>query len=163
MNPGGMSDKKIGGVDYIFSKMPASKALRVHVVLMRAIAELMKGGGSPAAFMAALQKKEGEELTTAESAAQMNALVAVIMSLSADDWVAPDGRKMMGLDSFARLMLETVKVKAPSGPMEIDLDAQFSGREGDLYKVVAEAMKHSFSGFLGASLSALPHGGAATA
>lgn len=164
MNPIGLSHKKIGEVEYIFSKLPASKAVfELHPIAVRVVGQIARGGGSPALLMSAFKKLGSDELSAEESGALIDAVVAGVMSLPPDDWQTPDGRRMAGFRSLAALMLDHVKIKGAAGPIDLDVDTQFTGRELDMYKVLGEALRHNLSGFLGASLSALPREAAAKA
>lgn len=149
----GISQKTIGGVAYSFHTLPATRAVHVHVALARIIGDAIKAGGG-AQLLSAIGKKD---TTEADAEAQMRALMSAIMSISADDWVTPDGRKMMGLTSLMETMFEQVK----SSGKAIDIDAHFTGRGRDMYLVLGEALKHNFAGFLAGSPSASIHDGAA--
>lgn len=148
-----ISQKTIGGVSYSFHTLPATKAVHVHVALARIIGDAVKAGGG-AQLLSAIGKKE---TTEADAQAQMRALTSAIMSIAADDWVTPDGRKMMGLTSLMETMFEQVKM----GGKAIEIDAHFTGRGRDMYLVLGEAMKHNFASFLAGSPSPSNSDGAA--
>ena len=153
MSTHGISTKVIGGVTYSFHTLPASKAVHVHVALARVIGDAVKGGGG-SQLLAAIGK---QETTEADADTQMRALMSAIMSVSADDWVTPDGRRMMGLTSLMATMFEYVR----AGGKSVDIDVNFTGRGRDIYLVLGEALRHNFAGFLGESHSPSSPGGAA--
>lgn len=163
MNPSVDSHKKIGGVDFVFSKLSASRAVfELHPIAIRVISHIAQSGTNPAVLLSAFKKLGSEEMSAEESKALIDAVVSGVLSLPPDDWQTPDGRKMAGFKSLADLMIEHVKIKGPAGPLSVDVDVQFTGREPDFYKVLGEALRHNLSGFLAASLSGSAPGGPAT-
>lgn len=142
---------KVGEGNYVISKLPATKAIRVHLALGKAILEALASGDSAVGSLGALA---GQASLEAAESADMEKVVAMILrlftALPADDWTSPDGRRYMGFESLSRLLLDHVKLE---GRVAVDPDAHFDGKVQELYLVLWEVLKHNFADFLGDVLS----------
>lgn len=127
------AQRTIGGRQFSFGILPATKAVRVEVAIARVIGEpLFK------AFMEI--KGGGKESTEAE---QMEAATAAIGLLTTK----------MDADELLGTMRTVFEVVSCDGA-PIDIDSTFTGTNRQLWEVFIEALKVNFSDFFPVGLSA---------
>lgn len=143
--------KEIGGRTYAFGTLPATTALDIEPSVIPILGAVIEELGKAGVSIEALVEIELEKLSIEQKVTLLRAAIAGMRTISAVDYVTPEGKPQLGVKTLMRIVFAHVTVidGAKAAVIGDNIDGVFTGRPRDVWAVFGLALWETFKGFLG--------------